>query len=223
MVRRQTAVWLCIVLYVLGNPAYAAGTIYGKWIATESSQGGLRSALTITTKGQLISTVLVMLDLTYSVDKDKIIFGMDGEKIEYLISRDKETMEWSIPGTDEKLSLTRTYKEIDAKENSILGHWFFIHDSGGEAYYVFQDEGRGNLIVLMPGETISRIKVVGNSMSVKNPSRDAESVMTWEIIEGQLSLTSSEAKSWRYKPVEENMPIRPNKLIEVTPKSGAPH
>jgi hypothetical protein len=25
-----------------------------------------------------------------------------------------------------------------AKEDIILGHWFVIHDSGGESYYVFQ-------------------------------------------------------------------------------------
>lgn len=150
-----------------------------------------------------------MLDFNYSVSKGNILLDGGEEKKEYEYTLDNDEMKLSVPGQNEEISLSRTYKDPDVKENSIIGHWYFIHDSGGEAYYLFQNNGHGHFIVLMPGETINRIKMNGNKISVKNPSHDQESVMTWEIIEGQLLLVTDEDKSWRYMRVGENVPIRP--------------
>jgi len=36
-------------------------------------------------------------------------------------------------------------------------------------------------------------------------------VLTWEIVEGQLVLTGNDGKSWRYRAVEENTPVRAGK------------
>ncbi len=189
---------LACPLHVSGAEVSTVDSLFGLWVATEKTRGGITHIMEYRSNGVAISTMRVIMKGGYTYTNGQLALQFDGDgNVAMKAVQAGETLVLGDKGSDNYIEFKRQNPGQGNLNKGIVGQWIGKNKKAQYEMYIFRDDARMLWQKPMPGHTVSNFVVTGNRMEISRDGK-VQGVITWTVDGDQLTL-SGDGKKFVYQ------------------------